>query len=169
MEDEMNDRDDDMKAGVEVRPVLDHVGIAVRSLDAARIYEAIGMSIDHTETVESQGVRTAFLSAGDTSIELLEPLSADSAVGRFIEKRGEGIHHLCFRVSGIEKHLAHLQALGYRLINPEPVPGAHGCRVAFLHPAAANGVLIELSEKINAESFVTATGNDDWMGNGSRT
>lgn len=126
---------------------LDHIGIAVRSLEAARIYESLGLSIDHVETVESQKVRTAFLGVGDANLELLEPTSADSPVAKFIEKRGEGIHHLCFRVSNIEEHLARLKAEGYRLINEQPDPGAHGCRVAFLHPAAGNGVLIELSER----------------------
>jgi methylmalonyl-CoA/ethylmalonyl-CoA epimerase len=129
------------------KPTLDHIGIAVKSLDAAKIYAALGLTIDHVETVATQGVRTAFLSAGDANLELLEPTSADSTVAKFIEKRGEGIHHICFRVDDIEAHLAHLKSLGYRLINEAPVPGAHGCRVAFLHPAAGNGVLIELSEK----------------------
>jgi len=130
-----------------MRPVLDHIGIAVKSIDAAKIYEALGLTIDHVETVETQGVRTAFLSAGDANLELLEPTGPDTAVARFIEKRGEGIHHLCFRVTNIEEHLARLKAAGFRLINEAPVPGAHGCRVAFLHPVAGNGVLIELSEK----------------------
>jgi methylmalonyl-CoA epimerase len=129
------------------KPTLDHIGIAVKSLDAAKIYEALGLSIDHVEVVATQGVRTAFLSAGDSNIELLEPIGPDSTVAKFIEKRGEGIHHICFRVENIEEHLQSLKALGYRLINEAPVPGAHGCRVAFLHPAAGNGVLIELSEK----------------------
>ena len=129
------------------KPTLDHIGIAVKSLDAAKIYEALGLSIEHVETVESQGVRTAFLAAGDATIELLEPTGPQSTVAKFIEKRGEGIHHICFRVDDIEAHLARLQQQGYRLINETPVPGAHGCRVAFLHPAAGNGVLIELSEK----------------------
>jgi len=127
---------------------LDHIGIAVRSLDAAKIYEALGLTIEHTEVVASQGVKTAFLSVGDSNLELLEPTGPDSAIAKFIEKRGEGIHHICLRVDDIEAHLARLQAEGYRLINEHPVPGAHGCRVAFLHPAAGNGVLIELSEKI---------------------
>lgn len=127
---------------------LDHIGIAVRSLDAAKIYETLGLSIEHVETVESQGVKTAFLSVGDSHLELLEPTGPDSTVAKFIEKRGEGIHHICLRVENIEEHLARLKAAGYRLINEAPVPGAHGCRVAFLHPAAGNGVLIELSEKI---------------------
>ena len=128
---------------------LDHIGIAVKSLDAARIYEALGLTIDHVETVESQKVKTAFLSVGDAHIELLEPTGPDSTVAKFIEKRGEGIHHICLRVDDIETHLARLQAQGFRLINEAPVPGAHGCRVAFLHPAAGNGVLIELSELLD--------------------
>jgi methylmalonyl-CoA/ethylmalonyl-CoA epimerase len=129
------------------KPTLDHIGIAVKSLDAAKIYEALGLSVDHVETVASQGVRTAFLSAGDANIELLEPAGPESTVAKFIDKRGEGIHHICFRVDDIEEHLDRLKTQGYRLINETPVPGAHGCRVAFLHPAAGNGVLIELSEK----------------------
>ncbi len=129
------------------KPTLDHIGIAVRSIEAASIYAALGLSIDHIETVESQGVRTAFLSVGDSNLELLEPTRPDSSVAKFIEKRGEGIHHLCFRVTDLENQLRDLQAKGFRLINEHPVPGAHGCRVAFLHPAAGNGVLIELSEK----------------------
>ena len=126
---------------------LDHIGIAVKSLDAAKkIYEDLGLKIEHVETVETQKVRTAFLSVGDANLELLEPSSADSTIAKFIEKRGEGIHHICLRVDDIESHLARLKERGYRLINEAPVPGAHGCRVAFLHPAAGNGVLIELSE-----------------------
>ena len=130
-----------------MKPVLDHIGIAVRSLDASKIYQALGLTTEHVEDVATQGVRTAFLSVGDANIELLEPLSADSPVAKFIEKRGEGVHHLCFRVTNIEEHLERLQQQGFRLINEAPVPGAHGCRVAFLHPAAGNGVLIELSER----------------------
>jgi len=126
---------------------LDHIGIAVKSLDAARIYAALGLSVDHVENVETQGVKTAFIEVGDANLELLEPLSADSPVAKFIDKRGEGIHHICFRVTDLESHLARLKKQGYRLINETPVPGAHGCRVAFLHPSAGNGVLIELSEK----------------------
>ncbi len=130
-----------------VKASLDHIGIAVRSLDAAKVYEALGLSIEHVEVVESQKVKTAFLSVGDSNLELLEPTSPDSTVAKFIEKRGEGIHHICLRVDDIEASLAELKAKGFRLINESPVPGAHGCRVAFLHPAAGNGVLIELSEK----------------------
>lgn len=131
-----------------MKPVLDHVGIAVRSLETARIYSALGLSIDHVESVESQGVKTAFIRVGDANLELLEPIGDDSPVGRFIDKRGEGIHHICFRVTNIEWHLENLKSQGYRLINDAPVPGAHGCRVAFLHPSDGNGVLIELSERV---------------------
>lgn len=127
---------------------LDHIGIAVRSLEAAKIYELLGLSVQHTEVVETQKVKTAFLSVGDSNLELLEPTSLDSPIAKFIEKRGEGIHHICFRVDDIEAHLERLKADGYRLVNESPVPGAHGCRVAFLHPSAGNGVLIELSQKL---------------------
>ena len=127
---------------------LDHIGIAVRSLEATKIYELLGLSVQHTEVVETQRVRTAFLSVGDSNLELLEPTSPESPIARFIEKHGEGIHHICLRVDDIEAHLARLKAEGYRLVNEAPVPGAHGCKVAFLHPSAGNGVLIELSEKI---------------------
>lgn len=129
------------------KPTLDHIGIAVRSIEATAIYQALGLSIDHVETVATQRVKTAFLSVGDSNLELLEPTDADSPVAKFIEKRGEGIHHICLRVDDIDAHLARLKEQGFRLINDAPVPGAHGCRVAFLHPAAGNGVLIELSEK----------------------
>jgi methylmalonyl-CoA epimerase len=138
----MNDEHGTMNA-----PRLDHIGIAVRSLEAARIYEVLGLTVQHTEVVETQKVKTAFLSVGDSNLELLEPTSPDSPIAKFIEKRGEGIHHICLRVDNIEEHLERLKAEGYRLVNEAPVPGAHGCRVAFLHPSAGNGVLIELSEK----------------------
>src|SRR3954453_21087184 len=104
-----------------MKPVLDHIGIAVKSIDAARVYEALGLTVDHVEVVETQGVRTAFLSVGDSNLELLEPTGPDSAVAKFIEKRGEGIHHLCFRVDDIEAHLARLEEQGFRLINEAPV------------------------------------------------
>jgi methylmalonyl-CoA/ethylmalonyl-CoA epimerase len=130
------------------RPRLDHIGIAVKSLDTSRIWQDLGLTVDQVETVESQGVKTAFLSVGDANLELLEPTTPQSPIAKFIEKRGEGIHHVCFRVTNIDEHLARLKEKGYRLINESPVPGAHGCRVAFLHPAAGNGVLIELSEKV---------------------
>ncbi len=131
-----------------MKPTLDHIGIAVKSLATAKIYEALGLTLDHVETVETQGVKTAFLAVGDSHLELLEPLSPESPVGRFIAKRGEGIHHICLRVDDLDAELERLKRQGFRLINDAPVPGAHSCRVAFLHPAAGNGVLIELSERV---------------------
>ena len=132
-----------------MKPTLDHIGIAIKSIELARVYELLGLTIDHVEVVDSQKVKTAFLSVGDSNLELLEPTSPESPIAKFIETKGEGIHHLCFRVDRIEPHLERLKAAGYRLVNEAPVPGAHGCRVAFLHPSAGNGVLIELSEKDN--------------------
>jgi methylmalonyl-CoA epimerase len=129
-------------------PRLDHIGIAVKSLETSKIWQDLGLTVQHVETVETQAVKTAFLSVGDANLELLEPTNPDSPIAKFIDKRGEGIHHICLRVTNIDEQLAELKAKGYRLINESAVPGAHGCRVAFLHPAAGNGVLIELSEKI---------------------
>ena len=140
--------------GTMKKPTLDHIGIAVRSLDSAKIYEDLGLTIEHVETVETQRVKTAFLSVGDSNLELLEPTSPDSPIAKFIEKRGEGIHHICLRVDDLEAHLERLKAAGYRLINETPVPGAHGCRVAFLHPSAGNGVLIELSSPVDEVDVV---------------
>ncbi len=138
------------------KPRLDHIGIAVRSIGDATLYRDLGLTIDHVETVETQKVRTAFIPVGDSNLELLEPTSDDSPIAKFMEKRGEGIHHICLRVHDIDAELAALKAKGYRLVNESAVPGAHGCRVAFLHPSAGHGVLIELSEThevsaVNAE------------------
>jgi methylmalonyl-CoA/ethylmalonyl-CoA epimerase len=130
---------------------IDHLGIAVTSIEKAlKVYHALGLSETHREVVTSQGVVTAFLPVGESSIELLEPTSPDSPVGKFLGKRGPGIHHLCFAVDDLEKALADLARKGFRLIHGAPVPGAGGKRVAFLHPEAGEGVLIELSEKAGA-------------------
>jgi methylmalonyl-CoA/ethylmalonyl-CoA epimerase len=136
-----------MESELPNKPKLDHIGIAVRSIAASTIYQVLGLEIDHIETVETQGVRTAFLPVGDSSIELVEPMSDTSPISKFLEKRGEGIHHICLRVDDLEAHLARLKEQGFDLVNETPVPGAQGCRVAFLHRSAGNGVLIELSEK----------------------
>lgn len=140
------------------KPRLDHIGIAVRSIEEAGLFRELGLTVEHVEIVETQKVKTAFIPVGDANLELLEPTSADSPVAKFIEKRGEGIHHICLRVESIDEQLANLKAKGYRLVNESAVPGAHGCRVAFLHPAAGNGVLIELSEK--HEEHATAPEDD---------
>ncbi|MBC7249047.1 MAG: methylmalonyl-CoA epimerase [Anaerolineae bacterium] len=126
---------------------VDHIGIAVRDIEEARrLYEALGLKVTHVKEVEEQQVRVAFLPVGDTEVELVQPTTADSGVARFLEKRGEGVHHLCFEVEDIEVALAELQAQGMRLIDREPRQGAFG-RVAFLHPKSTHGVLIELVEK----------------------
>jgi methylmalonyl-CoA epimerase len=129
------------------KPRLDHIGIAVRSIEEAGLFRELGLTVEHVEIVETQKVKTAFIPVGDANLELLEPTSIDSPIAKFIEKRGEGIHHICLRVDSIDAQLVHLKEKGYRLVNESAVPGAHGCRVAFLHPAAGNGVLVELSEK----------------------
>lgn len=126
---------------------LDHIGIAVSSIDETLpIYRTLGLSEAARETVASQGVVTAFLPLGDTRLELLEPIGADSPIAKFLAKRGPGIHHVCFAVDDLEGALREVASRGFRLVNETPVPGAGGKRVAFLHPSAGHGVLIELSE-----------------------
>ena len=127
---------------------LDHIGIAVRDLEAAvRVYaEGLGLACDHRETVEDQQVRTAFLPVGETHVELLESLTAEGPIGRYIDKRGEGIHHLCFEVADIRAALAACEKAGLALIDREPRVGAHNKWVAFVHPKSTHGVLIELSQ-----------------------
>jgi methylmalonyl-CoA/ethylmalonyl-CoA epimerase len=127
---------------------VDHVGIAVVSLEEAlAAWRLLGLTESHREEVPTQKVRVAFLKVGESAIELLEPTSADSPIARFLEKRGAGLHHVCFRVTDIETSIAELEASGCRLLNRVPAPGAAGKRVAFLHPDAGRGVLIELAEK----------------------
>jgi methylmalonyl-CoA/ethylmalonyl-CoA epimerase len=125
---------------------LDHVGIATRDLEEgfAVWQDALGLQLNTTEEIPDQGVRVAMLEIGDTHVELLEPLSPDSAVGRFLAKRGPGIHHLAVEVTDIRASLAELKSKGARLIDEEPRLGARGCLVAFIHPASTHGVLLEL-------------------------
>lgn len=127
---------------------LDHIGIAVKDLETAlaTFTEGFGLDCDHQETIEDQQVRTAFLPLGDTHLELLEPLSDEGAIGRFIERRGEGIHHLCFEVDDIRAALRRCEDSGMTLIDREPRVGAHQKLVAFVHPRTTHGVLIELSQ-----------------------
>lgn len=130
---------------------IDHIGVAVVSIDdALDIYGALGLEVAHREDVPSQKVRTAFLPVGDSRIELLEPTSEDSPVAKFLAKRGGGVHHVCFAVDDIDAALADLNSRGFRLLHRSAVPGADGKRVAFLHPDAGHGLLIELSQAAEA-------------------
>lgn len=125
---------------------LDHIGIATHTIDEALALwgDALGLQVEHREEVKSQGVRVAMLPVGDTHIELLEPTSPETAVGKFLAKRGAGIHHLAVEVKDIHAALQNLKEKGARLIDETPRPGARGCLVAFIHPASTNGVLLEL-------------------------
>jgi len=127
---------------------VDHIGIAVRDLDEAiALYSMLfGSAPADIQEVADQKVRTAFFAAGDTNIELLVPTAADSPIARFLDKRGPGIHHICFAVADIEANLAELKAQGIVLIDEVPRLGAHNKRIAFLHPKSTAGVLMELSE-----------------------
>ncbi len=127
---------------------IDHIAIVVRSIkEALQVYEgAMGIELTEVEEVPEQAVRVAFLPVGESKLELVEPLTMDSGVAKFLEKRGEGMHHICLEVEDIEATLQDLAAKGVRLIDEQPRQGAHG-RVAFLHPKSAHGVLIELIEK----------------------
>ncbi len=127
---------------------LNHVGIAVKDLDVAvKFYQsALGLSLTRVEDVPEQGVRIAFLPIGDTEIELVQPMDPTSGVAGFLEKRGEGVHHICFEVDDIVAALEELAAQDVRLIDAEPKTGSHGQKMAFVHPKSAHGVLIELYE-----------------------
>jgi methylmalonyl-CoA/ethylmalonyl-CoA epimerase len=128
---------------------VDHVGIAVRDLEAAiSFYEAtFGVKVAHRERVEDQGVEEALFKVGDSYIQLLEPLGPDTPVGKFIEKRGEGVHHVAYGVSDLRRVLGSLKAEGLQLIDEEPRPGSRGTMVAFVHPKSVGGVLVELVEE----------------------
>ncbi|HUJ43623.1 MAG TPA: methylmalonyl-CoA epimerase [Opitutaceae bacterium] len=125
---------------------VDHVGIAVRSLDeTVPVYEkALGLHCEHREEVPAQKVRAAFFDVGGVHLELLEPTSPESPIARFLADRGEGIHHIAYRTDDLPGQLARAEGAGVRLINPQPIGGAAGQPVAFLHPRSTHGVLIEL-------------------------
>jgi methylmalonyl-CoA/ethylmalonyl-CoA epimerase len=127
---------------------IDHIGVAVEDLDGAiSFYEGtFAMPLSHRETVESQGVEAALLDVGDGHIELLRPLGPETAVGRFIESRGEGLHHVAYLVEDIDATLARLRDAGVELIDSEARAGIRNTRVAFLHPKSTGGVLTELVE-----------------------
>ncbi|MFQ5343020.1 MAG: methylmalonyl-CoA epimerase [Anaerolineae bacterium] len=127
---------------------IDHVAIVVENLSHALAFfqETLGLELERTALEPEQHVTVAFLPVGDTEVELLEPDGTDSGVARYLEKRGEGIHHICFQVTDIDAVLAQLKEAGVELINEEPVTNSRGWRLAFVHPKAAHGVLIELFE-----------------------
>ena len=126
---------------------IDHLGIAVRSIEEGRkVYEAMGLRVEHVEEVPDEGVRVAFIPCGETNIELLEPTSPESPIAKFLEKRGPGIHHVCMASDALLDDDARLRAEGYQVLRPEPTRGAGGCWVQFVHPKSTGGVLLELSQ-----------------------
>ena len=126
---------------------ISHLGLAVPSVDGGgAVWELLGLVETHREEVASQKVITSFRPVGESSLELLEPTSPESPIAKFLEKRGPGIHHVCLEVPDVAATLETLKAAGIRLINESPFEGAHGCLVAFVHPAATGGVLLELSQ-----------------------
>ena len=127
---------------------IEHIGIAVKNLDESiKYYEnVLGLKCYRIEEVKEQKVKTAFFKVGETKIELLESTENDGPIGKFIEKKGEGIHHIAFSVNDINKALSHAESAGIELINKKPVTGAEGLQVAFLHPKSTFGVLTEFCE-----------------------
>jgi methylmalonyl-CoA epimerase len=127
---------------------IDHIGVAVEDLDAAiALYEGtFGMALVHRETVESQGVEAVLLDVGENHVELLRPLGPDTPVGKFLAKKGPGLHHVAYQVTDIDKALADLNEEGVRMIDEIPRTGIRNSRVAFVHPAATGGVLTEIVE-----------------------
>jgi len=128
---------------------IDHLGVAVKDLNAVRAFytEKLGMTCVGEEVVAEQKVRVAFLPLGETNIELLESTASDGPIAKFLDQKGEGVHHVAIRVTNITDALAALKAKGVRLIDEQPRIGAHGAKIAFIHPKESNGVLIELCEK----------------------
>ena len=129
-------------------PSIHHIAIAVHDLDAALAFyrDALGLEMAERRQVPEEGVEIAFLPAGEGEIELLRPLDEESGVARFLEKRGEGLHHICLAVDDIEAAMARLQASGARVLSDEPRVDVHGTRYVFVHPRSAHGVLLELYE-----------------------
>lgn len=129
---------------------IDHLGIAVHSIEATLpIYtNGIGLPVIHEEIIEDQKVRAVFLEVGESCVELLEPTSPDSPIAKFLETKGQGIHHVAYAVENIEVALAHAKEQGYRLIDEKPRKGGHGKMIAFLHPKDTHGVLTEFCMRI---------------------
>jgi methylmalonyl-CoA/ethylmalonyl-CoA epimerase len=127
---------------------IDHIAIVVQDIDSSLRFwrDALGLDLEHVEEVPEQASIVAFLPTGESEVELVEPTSEDSGIARYLNKRGPGIHHICFQVEGIEAALEDLKSKGVRLINETPTKGAGGKKVAFIHPESTNGVLVELYE-----------------------
>jgi methylmalonyl-CoA epimerase len=126
---------------------VDHIGIAVRSIEEGRkLYELLGLRVEQIEEVPYDGVRVAMIPCGETRIELLEPISPDSPVAKFLDKRGPGIHHVCLAADDVRALSDELRDQGVQVLRPEPTRGAGGCWVQFVHPKSTGGVLLELSE-----------------------
>jgi methylmalonyl-CoA/ethylmalonyl-CoA epimerase len=132
---------------------IDHVGVAVEDLDAAlALYaESLGLPLVHRETVSEQGVEAALLDIGQSHVELLQPLGPETPVGKYLARRGPGLHHVAYRVDDVEETLAELARAGLRLIDERPRTGIRGSRVAFLHPASTGGVLTEITQPASEE------------------
>jgi methylmalonyl-CoA/ethylmalonyl-CoA epimerase len=128
------------------RPRIAHVGIAVPDLDAALAFYRDVLGLEPRPPEHADGASIVALSLGESEVELLAPLAPDTPIGRFIAKRGPGIHHICYRVADLDAALAACRAAGYRLIDEEPRSGAGGRRIAFVHPKATGGILLELTE-----------------------
>ena len=130
-------------------PSIDHIAVVVEDIDQALGFyrDALGLEVAERRTVPDEGVEVASVSLGEVSLELVRPLDAESGVGRFLSKQGEGLHHVCLTVEDIEAALERLRGEGAELINEEPLVGADGTRYAFIHPRAAHGVLVELYER----------------------
>jgi methylmalonyl-CoA/ethylmalonyl-CoA epimerase len=128
---------------------IDHLGVAVNSIENGKNFwtDVMGLPFEGSETVAEQKVTTAFFPVGESEVELLEATAPDSPVAKYLEKKGEGIHHVAFGVENIEQALAELKEKGIRLIDEKPRKGAGGARIAFLHPKSTNGILVELCEK----------------------
>ncbi|WGS65453.1 methylmalonyl-CoA epimerase [Marinitoga aeolica] len=127
---------------------IDHIGIVVKSIkDALKLYnDLLGLEITGEEILEDRGLRVAFIKAGDTRIELLEPLNDNSEVSGFLAKKGEGMHHIAYEVENVEEIIKNAKKLGLKPLSDEPKNGAHNTKVVFLHPKTTNGVLVELVE-----------------------
>ena len=132
----------------EMLSTIDHIGVAVEDIDSAlALYrDSLGMPLVHRETVVEQGVDAALLDVGDGHVELLQPLGPETAVGKFLARRGPGLHHVAYRVTSVQETLNALAAAGLRLIDERPRTGIRGSRVAFVHPASTGGVLTEIVE-----------------------